>query len=58
MLKVIASFCVMMGAVLGFFPMFINVALVALEFMIAFVQAYVFAILTCIYLKDAIELNH
>lgn len=57
MLKVFAGFSVMMGAVLGVLPMIINVALIGLEVMIAFIQAYVFAILTCIYLKDAIELH-
>ena len=47
----------MMGVVLGVLPMVVNVALIGLEVMIAFIQAYVFAILTCIYLKDAIELH-
>lgn len=57
MLKVFAGFSVMMGVVLGVLPMLVNVALYGLEIMIAFIQAYVFAILTCIYLKDAIELH-
>jgi F-type H+-transporting ATPase subunit a len=57
MLKVFAGFSVMLGIVLGILPMVINVALYGLEIMIAFIQAYVFAILTCIYLKDAIELH-
>lgn len=57
MLKVFAGFSVMMGVVLGILPMVVNVALYGLEVMIAFIQAYVFAILTCIYLKDAIELH-
>ena len=34
------------------------VALIGLEVLIAFLQAYVFAILTCIYLNDALNLNH
>ena len=34
------------------------VALTALELLVAFLQAYVFAILTCIYLKDAIHTHH
>ena len=63
MMKVFAGFSVMMaasstigmaGAVL---PLLINTALVGLEILIAFIQAYVFAILTCMYLKDAIELH-
>jgi len=57
MLKVFAGFSVMMGVALGVLPMVVNVALYGLEIMIAFIQAYVFAILTCIYLKDAIELH-
>lgn len=56
-LKVFAGFSVMMGAVFGVLPMIVNVALVGLEVLIAFIQAYVFAILTSIYLKDAIELH-
>lgn len=62
MLKVFAGFSVTLitltfGAVLGVLPLIVNVALIGLEIMIAFIQAYVFAILTCIYLKDAIELH-
>ncbi|MDE1152637.1 MAG: F0F1 ATP synthase subunit A [Micavibrio sp.] len=62
MLKVFAGFSVTLitltfGAVLGVLPLVVNVALIGLEIMIAFIQAYVFAILTCIYLKDAIELH-
>ncbi len=57
MLKVFAGFSVSMGLVFGILPMVMNVALIGLEIMIAFIQAYVFAILTCIYLKDAIELH-
>jgi F-type H+-transporting ATPase subunit a len=57
MLKVFAGFSVMLGIILGVLPMVVNVALYGLEIMIAFIQAYVFAILTCIYLKDAIELH-
>lgn len=57
MLKVFAGFSVMMGAVLGVIPLAVNVALIGLELMIAFIQAYVFAILTCIYIKSAIELH-
>jgi F-type H+-transporting ATPase subunit a len=39
-------------------PMAMTVALVALEILVAFLQAYVFAILTCIYLNDAIHPGH
>lgn len=57
MLKVFAGFSVGMGVIFGVLPLVVNVALIGLEIMIAFIQAYVFAILTCIYLKDAIELH-
>ncbi len=57
MLKVFAGFSVLMGVFLGVLPMLLNVAFYGLEVMIAFIQAYVFAILTCLYLKDAIELH-
>ena len=57
MLKVFAGFSVALGILMGVLPMVVNVALYGLEIMIAFIQAYVFVILTCIYLKDAIELH-
>tara|TARA_B100001750_G_C15513046_1_gene605001 strand:- start:1074 stop:1799 length:726 start_codon:yes stop_codon:yes gene_type:complete len=57
MLKVFAGFSIAMGVGLGLAPMFFNVALIGFEFLIAFLQAYVFTILSCIYLKDAIELH-
>ena len=44
-----------LGAVL---PLAIAVALTALEFLVAFIQAYVFTILTCIYLNDALHPSH
>ncbi|MPT22107.1 MAG: F0F1 ATP synthase subunit A, partial [Starkeya sp.] len=43
------------GAVL---PLFMVVALTALEFLVAALQAYVFAVLTCIYLNDALHPGH
>jgi F-type H+-transporting ATPase subunit a len=63
-LKVFAGFVVMLGS-LGFLgwlgailPLVLTVALTALELLVAFLQAYVFAILTCIYLNDAIHPGH
>jgi F-type H+-transporting ATPase subunit a len=56
-LKVVAGFSILMGAAFGILPMLFNVALIGLEVMIAFIQAYVFAILSCVYIKDAIELH-
>jgi len=56
MLKVFAGFVVMMG-VFGILPLLFMVALTGLELLVAFLQAYVFAILTCIYLSDAIHMH-
>lgn len=56
MMKVFASFAVALG-VWGIAPMLINAVLTAFEFMVAFLQAYVFSVLTCLYLRDAIHLH-
>lgn len=55
-LKVIGGFVVALG-VFGIIPLAGLVAITALEFMIAVIQAYVFAILSCIYLHDALHLH-
>ena len=63
-LKVFASFVTMLGAfgVVGWagavLPLGLTVALTALELLVAFLQAYVFTILTCIYINDAIHPGH
>lgn len=63
-LKVFASFIVLLsgagfvGVVGAALPLALVVALTALELLVAFLQAYVFAILTCIYLNDAIHPGH
>ncbi len=57
MLKVFASFVVGMG-VFGIAPLAFMVAFTGLEILVAFLQAYVFAILTCIYLNDALHMHH
>jgi F-type H+-transporting ATPase subunit a len=56
MLKVFGGFVVVLG-VFGVLPFAVNVALTLFEFLVAALQAYVFTILTCLYLKDAIELH-
>ncbi|MFK7866126.1 MAG: F0F1 ATP synthase subunit A [Alphaproteobacteria bacterium] len=56
LLKVMAGFVIALG-VGGVLPLAGLVAITALEFMVAVIQAYVFAILTCIYLHDAIHLH-
>lgn len=57
-LKVFALFSVQMGLLFGWIPMVFNSALVALELLVACLQAYIFTVLTCVYLKDAVELHH
>ena len=58
MLKVFGGFVVMMGVLGGWAPLAFIVVFTGLELLIAFLQAYVFAILTCLYLNDAIHLHH
>jgi F-type H+-transporting ATPase subunit a len=64
-LKVFAGFVAMLGVSLGAIgwvggiaPLALTVALTALELLVAFLQAYVFAMLACIYLNDAIHPGH
>ncbi|MEA2915221.1 MAG: F-type H+-transporting ATPase subunit a, partial [Bradyrhizobium sp.] len=64
-LKVFAGFVALLGSSLGavgwiggMLPLALTVALTALELLVAFLQAYVFAILTCIYINDAIHPGH
>ena len=58
MLKVFAGFVVGMGVLGGWAPLAFMVAFTGLEILVAFLQAYVFAVLTCIYLNDAINMHH
>ncbi len=64
LLKVFAGFIISLGLaggvlpLIGVLPMAMNVALYALELLVAVVQAYVFALLTCVYLNDSINLSH
>lgn len=57
MLKVFGGFVVSLGILGGWLPLGFSVALTGLEILVAFLQAYVFAILTCIYLNDALNLH-
>jgi F-type H+-transporting ATPase subunit a len=63
-LKVFAGFVVSLsslgalgvgGAIL---PLIMTVAITALEFLVAFLQAYVFTVLTCMYINDAVHPGH
>ena len=58
MMKVFGGFVISLGVVGGWLPLSFSVALTGLEILVAFLQAYVFAILTCIYLNDALNLHH
>ena len=56
MLKVFAGFIFSLG-LFGIAPLIVDVALTAFEVLVAFLQAYVFTVLTCLYLNDAINLH-
>ena len=57
MLKVFGGFVGAMG-LFGILPIAAMVGVTALEFLVASLQAYVFAILTCVYLNDALHPSH
>ena len=57
LLKVFGGFVVALGF-LGIGPLLVTVALYGLELIVAGLQAYVFAVLTCLYLNDALHLHH
>jgi F-type H+-transporting ATPase subunit a len=47
-----------LGLIGALLPLLLSVAMTALEFLVAFLQAYVFALLTCVYLNDALHADH
>ncbi|MEL6946808.1 MAG: F0F1 ATP synthase subunit A [Pseudomonadota bacterium] len=63
-LKVFAGFVTSLGSlgavgiVGAALPLVFTVALTGLEFLVSFLQAYVFAVLTCMYLNDALHPSH
>jgi F-type H+-transporting ATPase subunit a len=63
-LKVFAGFVVSLtslgafGVLGSLLPLLMVVALTGLEFLVAFLQAYVFTILTCMYIADALHPSH
>ena len=63
LLQVFAGFVILLGgaggalSILSIAPMALIVAIMLLELLVAFLQAYVFAILTCIYLNEALHLH-
>lgn len=56
LLKVLAGFVVALG-IFGVVPLVVLVAITALELLVALLQAYIFTILCCIYLNDALHLH-
>lgn len=57
MLKVIAGFVVMLGFIGGWLPFALLIVLTGFEIGIAILQAYIFTVLTCVYLNDALHLH-
>ena len=56
MMKVFAGFVAMLG-IFGVAPMAVNVVLTGFEVVISMLQAYIFTVLTCVYLNDAVHLH-
>ncbi len=57
LLKVIAGFVIMMGLYWGWIPFPFLLFITGFEFFVALLQAYIFTILTCVYLHDAVHLH-
>ena len=60
-LHVFAGFCVLLagtGLLLSLLPLGVNIALTGLELLVAVLQAYVFTVMSCIYLRDAVDVHH
>jgi F-type H+-transporting ATPase subunit a len=58
MLKVFAGFIVSLPVFAKIAPLLFTVAFTGLEFVVAFLQAFIFTVLTCIYLNDAVNMHH
>lgn len=62
MMKVFGSFVGLLGSaafvVGGLLPLAVLIALTGLELVIAFLQAYVFTVLSCLYLNDSLNMSH
>jgi len=57
LLKVLAGFVISLGLLFGWVPFLAVFGVTLLEILVALIQAYVFALLACIYLNDAIHLH-
>ncbi len=58
LLKVFGGFVISLGLLFGWVPFVFIIAFTGLELLIAFLQAYVFTILACLYLNDALNMHH
>lgn len=58
MLKVFAGFAVSLPFVAKALPVLFTAAFTGLEFLVSFLQAFIFTVLTCIYLNDAVNMHH
>lgn len=58
MLKVIAGFVVSLGLIGGAMPLLLLILLTGFEIFVAILQAYIFTMLACVYLNDAVHLGH
>jgi F-type H+-transporting ATPase subunit a len=58
MLKVFGGFVVGLGVLGGWAPLAFMIAFTGLEILVAFLQALIFTVLTCIYLNDALHMHH
>jgi len=58
MMKVIAGFVISMGYIGGWLPLLFLVLLTGFEIFVAILQAYIFTMLACVYLNDAVHLDH
>lgn len=57
LLKVLAGFVISLGLLFGWVPFLAVVGVTLLEILVALIQAYVFALLACVYLNDALHLH-
>lgn len=57
MMKIVAGFVIMLGAVFGLLPFVLLIIFTGFEIGIAVLHAYIFTVLTCVYLNDAIHLH-
>ena len=57
MMAVFAGFSILLGAAFGLAPLVFNTAITGFEIVVCFLQAYIFTVLTCLYLHDAIHMH-